>query len=44
MEDAYIFCNVIKIPWQRKITKTEIWGPFGPLKLQKALAQMCKKK
>ncbi len=41
-EDACIFCNVIKIFWQKKVTKTKKGGPSSPFKLQMALAQSCK--
>jgi hypothetical protein len=39
MQDAYIFCNVNEILWQRKVTKTKRGGPSSPLRLQIA---MCK--
>jgi len=43
MEDtSCIFYNVIEIFWQRKVIKVERWGPFGPFKLQMALAKSCK--
>jgi hypothetical protein len=41
MEDVCILCNVIKKIWQRKVTKVEKWGPFGPFMFQMALAQSC---
>jgi hypothetical protein len=38
MEDSCSLCNVIEIFCQKKVTKTKRNGPFGPFKLQMALA------
>jgi len=42
MEDVYIFCDMIKTLWRRKMTKVERWKAFVPFKLQMALAYLCK--
>jgi hypothetical protein len=42
MEDVCIFCNVLENFLRRKITKTKIGRPSGPLKFHMALAQSCK--
>ncbi len=42
MEDAYSLYNVIEFFCWKKVTMKERGGPFGPFKLQMALAQLCK--
>ncbi len=37
MEDVYIFCNVIKKIYWKKVTKIEKGGPSSPCKLQMEL-------
>jgi len=39
MEETCILCKVIEIFLWRKMIKIERWEPYGPFKLQMALAQ-----
>jgi len=43
MDNACGLCNVIEKFWQKKVTKTERGGPFGPFELQMTLTKLCKK-
>jgi len=42
MKDACSPYNVIEFFYQKKVTKPKKGRPFGPFKLQMALAQLCK--
>jgi hypothetical protein len=42
MEDVCNLCNVIEKKFPKKVTKPKRRRPFGPFKLQMALAQLCK--